>query len=493
MPALPILGSTNISELSSKIIADLCGGNFLVDVTPSVFSAAGISTIGGVQGASVRITNPVGVVFKQYPTSGFDIYPPMTSIVSVAIPLIAANYQYGTYTIDVRLTDENGTQYTVTKTVNICPPDPNNKTKKIGCLNSTITGNCKDGKVVVTLDQPPTYKGTLATSQVNALKLEYPTASALPVLNTTFGSFSVVLFEGQYLLTGTACVLYTYTDNVYFKVQYKVKCSKIIKCIIDECCVFAKLEELNLKLKTDCTAEEKANTSLIALDAIRLLKMAQLAADCGEDPSDIVAELEDLLGCQCTCNCNEGTPIINNAPVKDFVFTGCGFSENTVGLTKTITLYNYGYKTVLAPGSSAGLTLTEPVLDAANCQYTQTLNYTAPTIPAATPIGYVYRALLTQTGTGNPTAIPDASNTVTVVWTRVSAGVYSGVITTVDGVSILTANNTFILISPTLINSDIAGLYNSSTTIRVLTSVVDAGIATDGLLNKTPIQLSVLT
>lgn len=490
MPALAISGSSNVTSLDSKIVADLCGGNFLVDVTPSVFSAEGISAIGGVQGASVRITNPVGVIFKEYPTSGFDIYPPITSIVSVAIPLIAANYQYGTYTIDVRLTDEDGTQYTVTKTVNICPPDSKNKTKKTGCLDATIAGNCKDGKVVVTLDQPPTYKGTLATSQVNALELEYPTASALPVLVTTFGSFSVVLFEGQYLLTGTACVLYTYTDNVYFKVQYKVKCSKIIKCIIDECCVFAKLEELNLKLKTDCTAEEKANTSLIALDAIRLLKMAQLAADCGEDPSDIVAELEDLLGCQCTCNCNEGTPIINNAPVTDFVFTGCGFSENTIGLTKTITLYNYGYKTVLAEGSDSGITLSAPVLDSANCQYIQTLNYTAPVIPTAI-VTFKYRGIITQTSTGVPTATIDSTNnTVTVAWTRVGVGSYVG---TLSGLfPVLTQDNLFILVGKTA-NVMIKTNWLSANSFSLLSSDQATATPEDGIIDHVPLELSIIS
>ena len=126
MPTI-ITGSPNITLLSSKIIADLCAGYFYIDLTPSVFLPGGAGTSGGVQGANVRVTNPLGVVIKQYSTSGFDIYPPMTSVVSVSIPTTAGNYLYGTYTIDVKLTDEDGTEYTVTKSVNICPPDSNNK------------------------------------------------------------------------------------------------------------------------------------------------------------------------------------------------------------------------------------------------------------------------------------------------------------------------------------------------------------------------------
>ena len=79
-----ITGSPNITSLDSKIVADLCTGFFYVDVTPSVFLPGGTGTSGGVQGANVKITNPLGIVIKQYSTSGFDINPPMTSRVSFA-------------------------------------------------------------------------------------------------------------------------------------------------------------------------------------------------------------------------------------------------------------------------------------------------------------------------------------------------------------------------------------------------------------------------
>ncbi len=314
--ATEITGSPNITSLDSKIVADLCAGYFYVDVTPSVFTAEGILTSGGVQGASVKITNPLGIVIKQYATSGFDIYPPMTSIVSVLIPTVAGVYQYGTYTIDVTLTDEDGTQYTISKSVNICPPDPNNKNRNYGCMNIAINGNCKTGYVVFLLDNPPNYKGTTFTSQVNALTVKYPTESGKTDLSTAIGAFSILLYEGQYQVSGTVCALYTYGDNVFFKINYKVKCEKIIKCIIDECCVFAKFEELNLKLISDCTQEQKDATSSTILDAMRLLKTAELAADCGKDPSDYISQLESLLGCICTCNCNEGVPIIGSDTVS---------------------------------------------------------------------------------------------------------------------------------------------------------------------------------
>jgi len=310
MAALPITTSPNITELQSKIVADLCGGNFLVDVSPSTWISTGYNSV---QGASVRITNPVGVIIKEYPTSGFDIYPPMSSVDTTAIPLIAGNYQYGTYTIAVRLTDADGTEYTVTKNVNICPPDPNNATRKYGCLDMSIKGNCRSGEVVFLLNNPPNYKGTTWSSQVNALTVKYPTASGKTDVTTALGSFSLQLYEGQYQVSGTVCALYSYGDEVYFKVNYKVKCEKIIKCIIDECCVFEKLEELNLKIQSDCTQAQKDETASVIVNALWLKQLADLAGNCNGDPSDYISQLEDVLGCQCTCNCNEGTPIIGTA------------------------------------------------------------------------------------------------------------------------------------------------------------------------------------
>jgi len=320
MAALPITTSPNITSLQSRVYADMCGGNFLVDVSQSVWIGTGYNSV---QGVSVRITNPVGVIIKEYPTSGFDIYPPMTSVDTTAIPLIAANYQYGTYTIAVRLTDADGTEYTVTKSVNICPPDPNNSTRKNGCLDMSIKGNCRSGEVVFLLNNPPNYKGTTWSTQVNALTVKYPTASGKADITTTLSSFGLQLYEGQYQVSGTVCALYNYGDEVYFKVNYKVKCEKTIKCIIDECCVFEKLEELNLKVQSDCTQAQKDETASTIVNALWLKQLAELAGNCNGDPSDYISQLEDILGCQCTCNCNEGTPIIgSNASYGNIIYRG---------------------------------------------------------------------------------------------------------------------------------------------------------------------------
>lgn len=478
--------STNITSLDSKIVADLCSGFFYIDVTPSVFLPGGTSTSGGVQGANVKITNPLGIVIKQFSTSGFDIYPPMTSRVSFAIPTLAGNYQYGTYTVEVQLTDNDGTQYTITKTITICPPDPNNKNKKVGCLNVSINGNCKDGKVVILLDQPPNYNGKMFSSQVVTGTLQYPTSSGLPNISFTHPAFSVKLYEGEYIITGSTCVWYEYGDNVFFNIKYKINCSKVIKCIIDMCCVQAKFDQLNARRKSDCNAEERETTASIILDAMFLVNAAQGAANCGQDPSDYIAELEELLGCVCTCNCNEGVPIVNNTPAKDFLIEGCNVNKSSDGLTDIYNIDVYDYSLV-NDDETGVLTLGAVITD--GCTKRQHINIDLDKITTDGQ-DWIYRGLLSQLSISNPTAVADSKNKVTIIWTRVSQGVYRG---TLSGTfTPLTANNTFCIASATITNCKMAATYESANTILVTSTAIDAGIAQDGLLDNTPIELSIL-
>ncbi|MEO6305976.1 MAG: hypothetical protein ABIP51_22710, partial [Bacteroidia bacterium] len=374
MPALIITDSTNISSLDSRIIASLCTGKFYLDVSETVFIDQGAINV---LGASFQIVNPYGVTIKDYPTSGYDISsdsPAFGSTVEYSIPTQASNFQYGTYQVTARITDQDGTDYEVTKSVKICVPDTNFKTRNYGSLSATISGICKAGKTYIVVDTPPNYNGKQVESQVNDFELLYPTESQLaPEEDIAISSWSVQLYEGEYKLTGTICATYNFGDFVYVDVNYKVKKSKEVKCIIDECCVFGKLAEIHRDLNGEkCTPADIENASNTALDALRLLKTAQLAAECGEDASDYVNDLEALLGCKCTCNCLEGTPLIPNNPVSDFSLTGCGVTFTDVGLTRVYNIENYIYNVSVNTNFNI-LTVGTPVLN--GCIVTTPLNF----------------------------------------------------------------------------------------------------------------------
>lgn len=487
MPTI-VTGSLNLTSLDSKIVADLCSGFFYVDVTPTVFLPGGTGTSGGVQGANVKITNPLGVVIKQYSTSGFDIYPPMTSRVSFAIPKTAGKYVYGSYVIDVQLTDVDGTQYVVSKTVNICPPDPNNKNKNEGCLKVDIRGNCKDGKVVFLLNQPPNYKGTMFTSQDIDMTLQYPTASGLPNReDIAHPSFSVALYEGEYKITGTTCVWYAFGDNIFYNIPYKINCSKIIKCLIDMCCVQAKWDELAARLDTDCTEEEKQITMGIIVESQFYVTAAQGAANCGADPSNFISKLELLLGCVCTCNCNEGAPIIDNTPARDFTISGCGVDKETVGLTDNYTINVYDYE--LVNDDTLGIISVGDILED-GCTKKQHINISIAKIISLLPssgVDWVYKAVLDQVGGAAPQAQVDSRSTATVVWTRLGVGSYVG---TVTGATF--SEKTFFVLMGKTANVTVKCNYLTPNTFQLISASTTTDSPSDTYIQAMPFVLSVL-
>lgn len=366
MPGTIISDSANIALLDSKITADMFAGVFTVDITPSVFIGTGNQNVLGV---SVKIENVSnGTVTKDFPLTGYDITTPFSAAVSVNIPTIAGTYQYGKYLFTVQLTDQGGKVYEVIKPVSICAPD--SKNRKYGSLSAQLNGSCRTGKLYVIADAVPVYGGVISDSQTNVFTLEYPTHSTLPVLNATVTNFSVVLFEGVYLFAGTSNAHYNLGDNVFAQVKYQYKREKDIRCALDEECIAARLRQLVDQLDTDCSAKEKKETQDTIIHALLLVKAIETTISSGFDASNYIAELETVLGCVCTCNCSEGTPVNPGTVGNDVVINGCGIQIEVNGLTTTYTINNYDYIIEVAENGGA-LIIDAPVLT--DCTKRQTI------------------------------------------------------------------------------------------------------------------------
>ena len=368
-----ITTSPNIATLDSKIVANQCDGNFLIDLSPSVWIASGKDNV---LGSKVKLVNPYGVTVRDYP-SNFDAAPSfsggMDAVTSISIPTQAGNYQYGKYSVYVQLTDADGTIYEIVKYQSICAPNTADKGKKYGNLGVKLTGICNQGKVYVLVDEVPTYKGLIAESSTQNFTLDYPTGSGLPpISDTTQGAFSVPLFEGVYKLTGNVCATYNYGDNVYAQVPYQVNYSKAVICSLDEGCVFVGLAALYEKLNSDCSEEEKNDTRSRIERAALLKYLIDTGVQSGEDVSDYIQDLEDVLGQTCSCDFNNGTPIVNNNPAEDVVIQGCNVEREEVGLTTTYTINNYSYSASVSSNGGI-LNISNVVLN--GCAQSQNITF----------------------------------------------------------------------------------------------------------------------
>lgn len=335
MAGTKITGSPNIALLDSRIFVSVCDGEFIIDASPSVFLGSGADNVLGIK---VQITNPYGVVIKPYGGS-YDIAPPITDTFEYDMPTQAGKIQYGIYKVELQLTDADNSTYVISKNVNVCTYTSDNNP----CDDRVrMLADCKNGTVTFQLSEPPTFKGRFADSKVQSVRIDYPTASGLPNLDTTVGNFSMQLFQGVYKATVSVCATYDMDNNIFLQLPYSVTTEKNVKCLLDYTCIWPAIKKLNDRIDTCTSEKEKQNQSLIVLDALRLLKTAELANAAGEDASAYISDLEDLLGCQCTCDCS-GTPIVNSTPSTSLSIEGCLFTKETVGLTDVYTFSGKNY------------------------------------------------------------------------------------------------------------------------------------------------------
>lgn len=368
MPSVIISGSTNVSVLDSLVRADLCGGNFYVDASPSIFIGAGASNVLGVK---IRIINPAGVIIKDFGSS-YDAAPGLSggvvAPVSVQFPTKGGAYQYGVYTFSLQMTDANGVVLPlVTKTQNICAfPD-----EAASCSDAVqMVANCNAGRLDILMAEPFAYQGQLAQSRTQAWTVYYPTASGLSSLYSPVGNFSVQLFEGVYKVIGSLCAMYAMGDNIFVSIGYSGNWSKDVKCVLDYTCIFPQLERLMKFYKSACSDKEKLDSADTLLNVLGLLKTVEITLNAGEDASDYIEQLETALGCSCTGSCAGASPIINNTPSTNFSITGCNVFKDTIGLTDVYQIDNYQFIVAVDPTQSI-LRISAPALN--NCIKTQTL------------------------------------------------------------------------------------------------------------------------
>lgn len=361
-----ITTSPNVSVLDSQVVADMCTGNFYIDLSPTQWIATGNTSV---LGARIKITNPYDVDVKEYPTSGYDIAAPMSDVFSFPIPTQASNFQYGLYVVSVELTDADGKKYEIFDKITLCKPNPKDKTKNYGVIGAEILGDCKAGKVDVFISEPPVYNGNVSESKTQSVKLSYPTSSEVAPLTSTANGFSVPLYEGEYRVKGSACVTYNFGDNNYIKVNYKLDYTKKIYCIVNKRCVFERIEELNARLDS-CSAKEKDTAIDTILDALRLLKTIELGVELGEDVSNYIEEMEKLLGCKCMGNVNVTAP--NATLAGNVSITGCNVVESQVGLTTVYTIDNHDYLLTVNPANNF-VTISAPTLT--SCVKSQQLTF----------------------------------------------------------------------------------------------------------------------
>lgn len=352
--------NTSIAVLDSMVTANTCTGKFEINLSPTVWVGEGNQDA---DGASIKILNTTrGTITKDFPEYGFDIEAPFTDTAYVNIPTVAGTYQFGDYTVIVKLS-VGGSEYSVSKSLKLCAADEGNK--KVGCLTAEIRANCQTKKVSVVAYEPLPYQGKQPYVVDGDFVLHYPTSSQEPPLTTPLSNFSVRLYEGVYVFSGSSCVTYSFGDNVFIKMKYVYDTEKKVICKLNYECISNGLLSLVDGLNKSCTTKEKDEIQNTVIQALVLISAAESSLQSGFDASEAIEQLQYILRCDCDCGCGGG---VEGDPASDVLIEGCGITKEVTGLTTTYTINNREY--VLTTDRNGGaITVLPPIVE--DCTVTQ--------------------------------------------------------------------------------------------------------------------------
>lgn len=355
----------------------------------------------------VNALNVVGIVFKLTSPSGIiyhnntnyaipDITPNLPSPFSKNMPTFNTAVEYGTYTVIGSIKDGDGTVYQLTKTLNVCKPKQcKGATGSNSCVTIEKKVDCLKSALIYSDVTIYTYNG-VEGDVVCDVDVTLPTSTGLPpLLNNNIKQFSLSpIYNGAYIFTANNTATYYFGDGQTVVILYKLDETIDVNCSISLCeleCALAEYIKEYETLKGTGSTKERTMASNIVLLSVKLQQL-RMSIECGNDVTELLTEVETILGKKCSCDCGAvnaaGTQVETNTTIQ--ILEGCGdisVETTEIGNTTTFTISDITY--IIDTNRPNGVTITmneegcartyfidicPDNMDLCNAYYLQTIN-----------------------------------------------------------------------------------------------------------------------
>lgn len=375
--ALPITGSPNISEFDYSADYNLNTQELTLN-DASTYIGGGAALV---QGIDFILTSPSGLIYYENTAFGAsaDIDCAAPAAVVKSMPTFQGAVEYGIWTIEGTIRDEDGTDYSLTKTTSICKPNQCDSVTGTSdaCAVIDFTANCQTNKAIYEDNTVYTYNGVTATSVDYDVTMSYPLSSGLANItsaNVPFFSTTPV-YDGQYCFYITNTALYEIGDNVSVTIVYNLNQCYNATCSLSLCGILCAYQEFLDKFQENNTdGTNKAKLSKYNINNVVLLnsyvQQAIIKNNCGEDFSDLIELIEAITGSTCDCQCggqNSNTAVVTTSDIV--IDAGCGditVDTVTVGNTTTFTINDMSYEVT---SSALGVDITTSNPDPCTTRY----------------------------------------------------------------------------------------------------------------------------
>lgn len=388
-----------------------------------------------VQGICFEVIDPSGSYLSVIDWTNPAIVP-STGVLTYTVPLSGYPSMFGWYYITGVLREANGIDYTITiPRKNICKP--------VGFANGVVNAtlneiiDCTAPKVGVSDNTNYTYLNNAPVSQVKTGMFYYPqgTLDPIPFSYTpmvVYGSGNV--YTGSYTVRIKIVSSYDMGDQVSVLVSTTGSLTFDVTCNSNLCAVMCCMEKLQDIATTQCNTAQGTDAKNKLEKATIPFIMALTQEKCGVSSSDIVADLMNMLDCDCNCDAQsiEPSPIFTaftptvlegicgttadyDSPTGRWIIKSrtitlsmTGSISQALGISSTTTDCNVAWNITLDPNvltgeilntiadtpvylalfnslvAQTGLDLSalgqNCVIDVTNCNYSLTLNVTNPAI-----------------------------------------------------------------------------------------------------------------
>lgn len=375
--ALPITGSPNISEFDYSADYNLNTQELTLN-DASTYIGGGAALV---QGIDFILTSPSGLIYYENTAFGAsaDIDCAAPAAVVKSMPTFQGAVEYGIWTIEGTIRDEDGTDYSLTKTTSICKPNQCDSVTGTSdaCAVIDFTTNCQTNKAIYEDNTVYTYNGVTATSVDYDVTMSYPLSSGLSNItsaNVPFFSTTPV-YDGQYCFYITNTALYEIGDNISVTIVYNLNQCYNATCSLSLCGILCAYQEFLDKFQENNTdGTNKAKLSKYNINNVVLLnsyvQQAIIKNNCGEDFSDLIELIEAITGSTCDCQCggqNSNTAVVTTSDIV--LDAGCGditVDTVTVGNTTTFTINDMSYQVT---SSALGVDITTSNPDPCTTRY----------------------------------------------------------------------------------------------------------------------------
>jgi len=325
--------------------------------------------ISNVQGIVFKLTSPSGIVYHNNTNYAIpDISPNTQHPYVKAMPTFAGAVEYGTYTVLGHIKDGDGTIYQLKKTINICKPNQcKAATGSDSCVTIQKKIDCRTSALFYNDVTVYTYKGVEGVV-VCDVGVAFPPSTGLdPIVGADIKSFSLSpIYNGTYNITSNNTATYNFEDGQSIVIVYKLDEDINVNCNISLCeleCSLAEYIDEYEAIKGTGSTKEKTISNNIVLLSIKLQQL-RMAIECGNDVTELLTQVEAILGKKCSCDCGSvtpsGTQIQTGTNIQ--LSAGCGdikIDTTIVGPTVLFTISDTTYAITTNNTSGVNISVNE--------------------------------------------------------------------------------------------------------------------------------------